>query len=171
MTAELLLHNDQEQLNVGRLPPIEVARAQSLVTSTQLLLTQAISLRDQQQVILRTLLDPQSLTSTPGRTPEIVATDPLLPPQAEPQAPLPELIKGAWEKRPDVQQARLQLSNGERQVASAANAAKPEIDLYGSYESRGVVIPGLTAIGGDQLDGKCVYRPDSDRRQPLLDAV
>ena len=33
-TAELLLHNDQEQLNVGRLPPIEVARAQSLVTST-----------------------------------------------------------------------------------------------------------------------------------------
>jgi hypothetical protein len=72
--AELLLHNDQEQLNVGRLPPIEVARAQSLVTSTQLVLTQAIALRDQQQVILRTLLDPQSLTVTPGSTPEIVAT-------------------------------------------------------------------------------------------------
>jgi hypothetical protein len=35
-----------------------------------------------------------------------------------------------------VQQARLQVSNGKRQVASAANAAKPEIDLYGSYESR-----------------------------------
>ncbi len=66
--AELLLHNDQEQLNVGRLPPIEVARAQSLVTSTQLVLTQAVALRDQQQVILRTLLDPQSLTSTPGST-------------------------------------------------------------------------------------------------------
>ncbi len=45
--AELLLHNDQEQLNVGRLPPIEVARAQSLVTSRQLLLTQTIALRDQ----------------------------------------------------------------------------------------------------------------------------
>jgi outer membrane protein len=152
-TAELLLHNDQEQLNVGRLPPIEVARAQSLVTSTQLVLTQAIALRDQQQVILRTLLDPQSLTGTPGSTPEIVATDPLLPPQSEPQAPLPDLITGAWEKRPDVQAARLQVSNGERQVASAANAAKPEIDLYASYESRGVVIPGLTAIGGSTLTG------------------
>ncbi|MGC2214545.1 MAG: TolC family protein, partial [Silvibacterium sp.] len=157
--AHLLLHNDQEQLNVGRLPPIEVARAQSLVTSNQLLLTQAISLRDQQQVILRTLLDPQSLTSTPGRTPEIVATDPLLPPEAEPPAPLPELIKGAWERRPDVQQARLQLTNGERQVASAANATKPEIDLYGSYESRGVVIPGLTAIGGDPLTGNAPTDP------------
>jgi outer membrane protein TolC len=157
--AELLLHNDQEQLNVGRLPPIEVARAQSLVTSTQLLLTQAISLRDQQQVILRTLLDPQSLTSTPGSTSEIVATDPLLPPQAEPPAPLPDLIKGAWERRPDLQQAHLQLSNGERQVASAANAARPEIDLYGSYELRGVVIPGLTAIGGDPLTGNAVLDP------------
>ncbi|MGA8232542.1 MAG: TolC family protein [Candidatus Acidiferrales bacterium] len=151
--AELLLHNDQEQLNVGRLPPVEVARAQSLVTSTQLVLNQAVALRDQQQVILRTLLDPQSLTGTPGSTPEVVATDPLLPPQAEPQAPLSDLVMSAWEKRPDVQAARLQVTNGERQVASAANAAKPEIDLYASYESRGVVIPGLTAIGGSSLTG------------------
>jgi outer membrane protein len=157
--AELLLHNDQEQLNVGRLPPIEVARAQSLVTSTQLVLTQAIALRDQQQVILRTLLDPQSVTGTPGSTHEIVATDPLLPPQAEPQAPLPDLVKDAWEKRPDVQAARLQVTNGERQVASAANAAKPEIDLYGTYESRGVVIPGLTAIGGNSLTGNALTDP------------
>jgi outer membrane protein TolC len=157
--AELLLHNDQEQLNVGRLPPIEVARAQSLVTSTQLVLTQAIALRDQQQVILRTLLDPQSLTGTPGSTPEIVATDLLLPPQAEPQAPLPDLVKDAWEKRPDVQAARLQVTNGERQVASAANAAKPEVDLYGTYESRGVVIPGLTAIGGNTLTGNALTDP------------
>jgi outer membrane protein len=157
--AELLLHNDEEQLNVGRLPPIEVARAQSLVTSRQLLLTQTIALRDQQQVILRTLLDPQSLAGTPGRTPELVATDPLLPPQGEPQAPLPELIKGAWERRPDVQQARLQVSNGKRQVASAANAAKPEVDLYASYESRGVVIPGLTGIGGDSLTGNAPTDP------------
>ncbi len=157
--AELLLHNDQEQLNVGRMPPIEVARAQSLVTSTQVLLTQAISLRDQQQVILRTLLDPESLTSTPGRTPEIVATDLLSPAEAEAPAALPDLIRGAWERRPDLQQARLQVTNGERQVASAANATKPEIDLYGSYESRGVVIPGLTAIGGDSLTGNAPIDP------------
>jgi outer membrane protein len=146
-------------LNVGRLPPIEVARAQSLVTSTQLVLHQAIALRDQQQVILRTLLDPQSFTGTPGGAPEIVATDPLLPPQAEPEAPLPDLVKGAWENRPDVQAARLQVTNGERQVASSANATKPEIDLYGTYQGRGVVIPGLTGIGGDILTGNAPTDP------------
>ena len=157
--AQLLLHNDQEQMKVGRLPPIEVARAQTLVTSTQLLLTQAISLRDQQQVILRTLLDPQSLASAQGATPEIVATDPLLPPEAELSAQLSKLIDDAWKNRPDVQQARLQITNGERQVASAVNATKPEIDLYGTYESRGVVIPGLTAVGGDSLTGDAPTDP------------
>ena len=123
-----------ERLHLLRRHRLEVARNSHVLMQH----VRAIALRDQQQVILRTLLDPQSLTATPGRTPDFVATDPLLPPQAEPQALLPELIKGAWERRPDVQQARLQVSNGERQVASAVNAAKPEIDLYGSYESRGL---------------------------------
>jgi outer membrane protein len=157
--AELLLKNDQEQLNLGRLPPIEVARAESLVTSTRLMLTQAVALRDQQQVILRTLLDPQSLTGAAGEVADIVATDPLLPPQTETEAPLSELVKHAWETRPDVQQARLQITNGERQVEGAANAAKPELDLYGTYQSRGVVIPGLTGIGGDSLTGNAPLDP------------
>jgi outer membrane protein TolC len=157
--AELLLNNDRQQMDVGRLAPIEVARAESLVTSTRLMLTQAIALRDQQEVILRTLLDPQSLRGAAGNVDEIVATDPLLPPEAETAPPLPELVKRAWETRPDVRQARLQVTNGERQVASAANAAKPEVDLYGTYQSRGVVIPGLTAIGGDPLTGNALLDP------------
>jgi len=53
----------------------------------------------------------------------------------------------------------LQVTNGERQVASAANATKPEVDLYGTYEGRGVVIPGLTAIGGDPLTGNALVDP------------
>jgi outer membrane protein TolC len=155
-TAQLLLNNDREQLNVGRLPPIEVARAESLVTSTQLMLTQAIALRDQQQVILRTLLDPQSVTAAVAEVPGIVATDPLVPPQAQIEASFPELVKRALETRPDVRQARLQVMNGERQVRGAANAAKPEVDLYGTYELRGVVMPGLTTIGGNPLTGNAL---------------
>jgi hypothetical protein len=53
----------------------------------------------------------------------------------------------------------LQVTNGERQDASAANATKPEVDLYGTYESRGVVIPGSTAIGGDPLTGNALVEP------------
>jgi outer membrane protein len=151
--AEQLLSNDRQQLDTGRLPPIEITRAESLVTSTRVLLEQAKALRDQQQVILRTLIDPRSLTGPIAQPPEIVATDLLSPPHAEVETPLPELVKQALDTRPDVRQARLQIANGVRQVAGSANAAKPEIDIYGSYETRGVVLPGLLETGGSTLTG------------------
>jgi outer membrane protein TolC len=154
--AERLLSNDQQQLNVGRLPPVEVARAESLVTSTRVLLEQSKALRDQQQVILRTLIDPRSLTAKDAPPPDIVATDLLSPPHAEVATPLPDLVKQALDTRPDVRQARLQLVNGERQVAGSANAAKPEIDVYASYQTRGVVLPGLVATGGSTLTGNTI---------------
>jgi outer membrane protein len=151
--AEQLLSNDRQQLDTGRLPPIEITRAESLVTSTRVLLEQAEALRDQQEVILRTLIDPRSLTGPIAQPPEIVATDLLSPPHAEVETPLPELVKQALDTRPDVRQARLQIANGVRQVAGSANAAKPEIDIYGSYETRGVVLPGLLETGGSTLTG------------------
>jgi outer membrane protein len=151
--AEQLLANDRQQLDVGRLPPIEVARAESLVTTTRVLLEQSKALRDQQEVILRTLIDPRSLTGKDAQLPDIVATDLLSPPPVAAETPLPELVKRAWDTRPDVRQARLQIVNGERQVAGSANAAKPEIDIYGNYETRGVVIPGLLDTGGSTLTG------------------
>jgi outer membrane protein len=154
--AEQLLSNDRQQLDVGRLPPIEVARAESLVTSTRVLLEQAKSLRDQQEVILRTLIDPRSLSGPGAQLPDIVATDPLLPPHAAMETPLPDLVKLALNTRPDVRQARLQIANGERQVAGSANAAKPEVDIYGTYQTRGVVLPGLVTTGGSSLTGNTI---------------
>lgn len=154
--AEELLSNDRQQLDVGRMPPIEVARAESLVTSTRVLLEQSKALRDQQQDILRTLIDPQSLTGPDAQLPDIVATDFLVPPHAQGETPLPDLVKLAWDTRPDVRQARLQIVNGERQVAGSANAAKPEIDIYATYQSRGVVLPGPVATGGSTLTGNTI---------------
>ena len=154
--AEQLLSNDRQQLDVGRLPPIEVTRAESLVTSTRVLLDQATALRDQQAVILRTLIDPRSLTGPSAQLPDLVATDPLLPPHAAVETPLLELVKLALNTRPDVRQARLQIVNGERQVAGSANAAKPEIDIYGTYQTRGVVLPGLVTTGGSSVTGNTI---------------
>ncbi len=66
------------------------------------------------------------------------------------------MVKEALGRRPDVRQTRLQIANGELEVAGATNAAKPELDVYGSYESRGVIVPGLLATGGDALTGNTV---------------
>ena len=60
--AEELLSNVKQQLAVGRMAPIEVSRAEALVTADRLGLTQAVALRDQQRMVLRSVLDPKSLT-------------------------------------------------------------------------------------------------------------
>ncbi len=153
--AELLLRNDREQLRVGRLPAIAVSQAESLAESTRATLAQTDSLRVQQSVILRTMVDPDSLRGGEA-APEIVAADPLQEPAPAEEAATGDLVKEALEHRPDVRQARLQIENGKLQVAGAANAAKPEVDLYGTYESRGVIVPGLLSTGGNGLTGNTV---------------
>ena len=158
--AQELLHNNRQQLQVGRLAPIEVTRSEALVETSQLALTQITALRDQQENVLRSVLAPQSLTTADGNLREIVATDELSVPTDVTASPVSQLISQALEQRPDIRQAKLQVSNGERAVTGSANARLPEIDLYGAFQSRGVLSTSLIPTGGDALTGA-----------PLVDAI
>src|ERR1700722_6517320 len=151
--ANQLLGDNRQQSNVGRMPPVEVARAQALVAASQLALTQANSPREQQENVLRSVIDPQSLSTPNTNLVEIVAMDELSSPPDMPLAPIAELIQHALDQRPDIRQSKLQVSNGERAVAGSANARLPQIDLYGSYQSRGVISPSLVQVGGDLTTG------------------
>ena len=155
--ANDLLSDNRQKAAVGRLPPIEVTRAEALVAAIQLALVQANSLREQQEIVLRSVIDPQSL-SKPTLI-HLVATVELPSPSEPPASPIPDLIRHALEQRPDIQQAELQVSNGERAVAASANARLPEIDLYGSFQSRGVISPNLIPVGGDPVSGAPIYDP------------
>jgi outer membrane protein TolC len=155
--ANNLLSDDRQQLAVGHLPPIEVTRAEALVAAIQLALAQANSLHDQQEIVLRTVIDPQSLTQATLN--HLVATDELAPPSELTASPIADLIRHALQQRPDIEQSRLQVTNGERAVAGSANARLPEIDLYGSFQSRGVVSPNLVPVGGDPITGAPAYDP------------
>ena len=152
--ANDLLSDNRQQLAVGRMPPIEVTRSEALVASSELALAQARAQLEQEQNVLRSVIDPQSLVA-PGGTPvEIVATDELSPPPSDDLSPpLPELIDHACAQRPDIRQSKLQIKNGERAVAASANARLPEVDLYAWFQSRGVIIPSLVPIAGDSLTG------------------
>ena len=158
--ANDLLSDNRQQLAVGHMPPIEVTRSEALVASSELALLQARAQLEQEQNILRSVLDPQSLTAPGAKLVEIVATDELSPPSSDDlSTPLSELIDHAWAQRPDIRQYKLQIKNGERAVAASANARLPEIDLYGWFQSRGIIIPGLVPIAGDSSTGTPVIVP------------
>jgi outer membrane protein len=154
--ANDLLSNNRQQLDVGHTSPIEVTRAEALVAASQFALTRARALRDQQENVMRSVLDPESLTTSNATLADILATEEHSPPPDVPQPPIAVLIGNALKRRPDIQQSKLQVSNGERAVAGAVNAVLPEIDLYASFQSRGVISPGLVPIGGDAATGAAV---------------
>jgi outer membrane protein len=158
-SAEELLSNDRQQFAVGRMPPIEVSRAEALVAADRLGLEQSRALQEQQQIVLRSVIDPQSLANKGGNLSEILATDQLSSPTDDQQPSLDKLIELARKQRPDLRQAKLQVTNGERMVAASQNALRPELDLYGEFQSRGVVIPGLVPLGGDPSTGAAVLDP------------
>jgi outer membrane protein len=157
--AEELLSNDQQQLGVGRMPPIEVARAEALVSAIRLALTEAEARREQQGNVLRSVLDPQSLSTADGKLPDLVAIDAWSPPSDEPEKPIADLIQTALLRRPDVRASKLQIANGERAVLGSSNARLPELDLYASFQSRGVIAPSLIPIGGDSTTGAATIDP------------
>ena len=157
--AEKLLNEDQQQLGVGHMPPIEVSRAEALVSANRLALTEANARREQQGIVLRSVLNPKSLLQGNDTLPEFVAIDTLSPPSEDPQKPLAELVKAALSQRPDIRQAKLQVTNGERAVAGSLNARLPEVDLYGSFQSRGVIAPSLIPVAGDSTTGAALIDP------------
>jgi outer membrane protein len=114
---------------------------------------------EQQENVLRSVIDPQSLSTPNAKLVDIVATDELSSPPDTSLSALAELIQHALEQRPDIRQAKLQISNGERAVAGSANARLPEIDLYGSFQSRGVISPSLVPVGGDLTTGAPILDP------------
>ena len=67
----------------------------------------------------------------------IVPTDPILIPSSDDLRPVDALVAEALLKRPDLVQASLQVESGEIALKGSINAAKPQIDVIGNFQTRG----------------------------------
>lgn len=137
-----LLNDDQRQLQVGTMAPLDVVNAQSKVASDkQALISSENSLNYQQQImkqaIARNLNDPV-LSAAP-----VIPTDrvglQVIPEESE---PVEALVQEAFKQRPELEQAVLTLRNDEITLRGARNALLPTLDVYGFY--------GAAALGGSQ---------------------
>jgi outer membrane protein TolC len=137
-----LLSDDQKQLQIGTLAPLDVVNANAQVASDkQALITAKTKLEYQQlivkQAIARNLDDP------------IFAAAPVIPTDRvslmetpEEEKPLQELVQDAYTNSPNVEQAILALKNQEITLKSVKNAMLPVLDVYAFY--------GAAAIGGSK---------------------
>ena len=139
--AEKTLSDNQKQVEIGTLAPIEVVRAQSQVSANkqQLIVAQTnLQLQEllMKNAISRNLVDP-TLASVP-----VVPTDTMIVPQVEPVVPIEDLVNDALQHRPELAQSRINLTNREITNKALKNGLLPSVNLFAFY--------GASALGGDQ---------------------
>ena len=143
--AQRLYQDDKDQLDQGTLPPVEVTRAQALLSSSRLDLIQAQGEYRQQEAILRQQLL-RKLGDPSADFALIVPQDPIVVPNAAPALNIPALIDDALANRPDLAQAALQVKADEISVKASRNAVRPAVNLYGNVQTRGSSLAPLVGL-------------------------
>ena len=146
-SARKLYEDDKAQVEQGTLAPLELTRAQSLLTSSELDLIQAEGLVHQQEVILKTQLARRGTADPVLGSLRVIPTDPIVIPPADDLRPVDSLVSDALSLRPDLAQASLQVESGQIALRASANAARPEIDLIGNFQTRGSTEVPFTTVG------------------------
>lgn len=137
-----LLKDDEKQLQVGTLAPLDVVSARSgLETDRQALITSESNLEYQQllmkQAITRSLDDP-TLANAP-----VIPTDRVsLAETPEEHESVDELVRQADANSPSIEQAKLTLSNDKITLKGVKNGLLPTVDAYAFY--------GASGLGGMQ---------------------
>jgi outer membrane protein len=135
-----LERDDEKQLQVGSMAPLDVVNAKSAQSSDQQALIASQNTLEYQQLTMKQAiarnLDDPTLANAP-----IVPTDRLsLAETPEEHMPVDDLVREADANRPDVEQALLNLKIDELTLKGVKNGLLPVVDLQAFY--------GATALGG-----------------------
>src|SRR6476646_3249337 len=140
--AQKTLSDNQKQVEIGTLAPLDVVRAQSSVaTAEQDLIISKTNLQLQQLVIKNALTRSLSGNSAVVQA-EVIPTDTIQIPAQENLPPVDDLIQQALANRPDYSQQKINLKNSQINIKGTNNGLLPVIDLVGFY--------GASSIAGVQ---------------------
>lgn len=145
--AEKLYEDDKAQEEQGTLAPLGVTQAQALVTSSELDLIQAQGLFKQQEVILKSQLSRRGTADPVFGDLPIVPTSRIIIPENDELPTVDSLVSAALQQRPDLIQASLQVRSGEVALKASQNATRPQLDVFGNFQTRGSTEVPFTAIG------------------------
>jgi len=139
--AQKTLSDNQKQVEIGTLAPIEVVRAQSTVAANQQTLTVALTNLQLQQLLMknalsRTLVDPALADA------EVIPTSTMELPAQEAVVPTQDLVNDALAHRPELAESRINLTNTEISNKAIRSVLLPSVDLFVYYGGQG--------LGGDQ---------------------
>jgi len=149
--AEKLYSDNKRQVEIGTMAPIDVTRAESEVATDRQNLIVAQTVQQQQQTLLISTITKDPLTPALINV-EVIPTDSATQPVEMQVAPLPDAVKEAWEKRPDILQQVEDLKARNINVHATNNALLPTFTVSGQYLTQGLggnakLLSGTTVVG------------------------
>ncbi|MBZ5695042.1 MAG: TolC family protein [Acidobacteriia bacterium] len=135
--SQKLYEDNKKQLEIGTMAPLDVLTAESQLATDQqnLIVAQTVQLQDQTTLLNAITKDP---LAGPLAGVEIVPTTPITPPDVTENIPIQDAVKEAYQKRPELQQADLNLKNAGVEVKATKNLLLPTLNLFGFYNSTGL---------------------------------
>ncbi len=133
---EQLYDNNKKQLEIGTMAPLDVITAQSQLATDQQALVQAQTNQLLDETTLLVAVTKDALAPDLKGI-EIVPTTPIFTPAVE-NISLEDAVHEAWQKRPELQQADLNLKNEGIEVKATKNALLPTLNLFAEYQGAGL---------------------------------
>jgi outer membrane protein len=151
--ARKLYQDDRDQVEQGTLAPIELTRAQALLTSSEFDLVQAQGLYRQQEVILRNEIIRPGAPTFQAAFSSIIPTDRISVPNQLAPLNVEQLEAEGLADRPDLAQAHLQVKSGQISVRGSRNNALAQLNVYANVETRGSSEQAYEPLGSPAAAG------------------
>lgn len=136
--AQKTLSDNQRQVQIGTLAPIEVVRAQSALASAQQALIVSQTNLELQQSLTKNALTRSLPKGSPLVEAAVIPTDTMQLPPEESLPPIEQMVDDAIAHRPEIEQSDIDLTNRRITEKSAKNALLPTVDLFGFYGASGL---------------------------------
>ena len=145
--ATKLREDDQDQVDLGTLAPIDLTQAKALESSSRFDLIQAQGLYKQEEIILRNQLLRTASPVFAAQFSEIIPTDHIVVPDELESLDANALVEQALARRPDLAQAGLQVQAGKINVNASRNNALTQLNVYANVETRGASEQPYETVG------------------------
>lgn len=136
--SQHLYSDNQKQVDVGSLAPIEIVRAEAEVASDEQALVTSQTTVLQQETILKNALSRNGLANPAVAAARIVTTDHIRIPAQENLEPIATLFAAALDNRPELQQSRIQLENQKILLTGTRNLMLPTLSAFGDLRNTGL---------------------------------
>lgn len=136
--AQRLYSDTKAQVEEGTQAQIELTRANAQVFSIRQDLINARGLLEEQEAIVKNVITRRSANQPDILNARIVPTDSLNMPESDNLPPLQNLLADAFDRRPDLKQAGVQVENSQISLEGSRNELLPELDLVGSAQNSGL---------------------------------